>query len=145
MAVAADQVLTVGELMEVLSSLGISHPELEARLRTLLGRREARYCMGRVVLDTATCQASVHGLRLDLTRREAALLEELLRIPGQVISKERLESRLYALEDSGSTNALEAAVSRLRRKLVAMNAALRIETRWGIGYCLTEVVPDEVL
>jgi two-component system response regulator QseB len=145
MAVKADQVLTVRQLLEVLGSLGISHPGLEARLRSVLCRQGARYSVGQVVFDTTTREVSVHGQRLDLTRREAALLEEFLRVPGKVLAKERLEDRLYALEDSGSTNALEAAVSRLRRKLASVNAALRIETRWGIGYCLTEVAPDDML
>ncbi|HEX8755365.1 MAG TPA: helix-turn-helix domain-containing protein, partial [Steroidobacteraceae bacterium] len=53
-----------------------------------------------------------------------------------VITKDRLEDRLYALEDAGSANALEAAVSRLRRKLAAARASLQIETKWGIGYRL---------
>jgi DNA-binding response OmpR family regulator len=64
------------------------------------------------------------------------LLEELIRVPGQVITKDRLEDRLYALEDTGSANALEAAVSRLRRKLAAARTDLQIETKWGIGYRL---------
>ena len=59
-------------------------------------------------------------------------------MPGQVITKDRLEDRLYAMEDAGSANALEAAVSRLRRKLAQAHAAVSIETKWGIGYRLTE-------
>ncbi len=121
--------------------------EVLARLRTALrptgSRREATYSLGGIVFDTVTRQALARGRRMDLTRREAALLEEFLRVPGQVITKALLEDRLYALEDSGSLNALEAAVSRLRRKLVAVNAALRIETKWGIGYRLVEATPDE--
>jgi two-component system response regulator QseB len=141
MAVEPDQVLTVRELLEVLSSLSISHPQLEARLHAVL-RRPRRLALGGIVFDTATRQASAHGCPLDLTRREAALLEEFLRAPRQVLTKDRLGDRLYGLEDSGSTNALEAAVSRLRRKLAAAAVSLRIETRWGIGYCLTEVAPE---
>src|SRR3984957_678343 len=121
--------------------------EVVARLRAALrptgSRREATYSLGGIVFDTVTRQALARGLRMDLTRREAALLEEFLRVPGQVITKALLEDRLYALEDSGSINALEAAVSRLRRKLAAVNAALRIETKWGIGYRLVEAAPDE--
>jgi two-component system OmpR family response regulator len=116
--------------------------ELEARLRAVLRRvgtrRETRYSLGGVTFDTVTREASAFGKPLELTRREAALLEELLRVPGQVITKDRLEDRLYALEDAGSTNALEAAVSRLRRKLANAQAALSIETKWGIGYRLVE-------
>jgi two-component system response regulator QseB len=116
--------------------------ELEARLRAVLrrpGRRQATsYAAGRVHFDTASREARVDGLAIELTRREAALLEEFLRAPGQVIAKDVLEERLYSLDEAGSTNALEAAVSRLRRKLAAARAALEIETKWGIGYRLTE-------
>jgi two-component system response regulator QseB len=121
--------------------------ELEARLRAVLRRSGNRhgktYCLGEIVFDTVTREAVARGRRIDLTRREAALLEELLRVPGQVITKDLLEDRLYALEDSGSTNALEAAVSRLRRKLAAAGVALQIETKWGIGYRLVEAMAIE--
>lgn len=114
--------------------------ELEARLRAVLRRagnpRDTLYSLGGVAFDTVTREATACGKSLDLTRREAALLEELMRTPGQVITKDRLEDRLYALEDAGSANALEAAVSRLRRKLAAAHAPLQIETQWGIGYRL---------
>lgn len=116
--------------------------ELEARLRAVLrrpGRRdEATYSRGGVTFDPLSREASVSGVPLALTRREAALLEELLRAPGQVIAKDILEERLYALDDAGSSNALEAAMSRLRRKLAGARAQLRIETQWGIGYRLIE-------
>ncbi len=117
--------------------------EVEARLRAVLrrpGRRpDAVYSRGGVTFDSFSREASVNGAALALTRREAALLEELLRAsPGQVTPKDVLEERLYALDDAGSANALEAAMSRLRRKLGAARAALRIETQWGIGYRLVE-------
>lgn len=121
--------------------------ELEARLRAVLRRtgssRGTAYSLGGVTFDTVTRVAAAFGRSLDLTRREAALLEELIRVPGQVITKDRLEDRLYALEDAGSANALEAAVSRLRRKLAAARAALQIETKWGIGYRLIAGPPPE--
>jgi DNA-binding response OmpR family regulator len=120
--------------------------ELEARLRAVLRRsgnvRGTTYSLGGVTFDTVTREATAFGKSLELTRRESALLEELMRVPGQVITKDRLEDRLYALEDSGSSNALEAAVSRLRRKLAGARASLSIETKWGIGYRLIEGMPD---
>lgn len=116
--------------------------EFEARLRAVLrrpGRRRGMaYTLGGVSFDTVSREAFVGETMLDLTRREAALLEELLRAPGQVIAKDLLEERLYALDEAGSANALEAAVSRLRRKLTSARATLRIETKWGIGYRLVE-------
>jgi len=116
--------------------------ELEARLRAVLrrpGPRRGRvYTLGPLSFDTVSREARVGAAPLDLTRREAALLEELLRSPGQVIAKDLLEDRLYALDEAGSANALEAAVSRLRKKLAAASAVLRIETKRGIGYRLSE-------
>ena len=116
--------------------------ELEARLRAVLrrpGPRRGRvYALGSLSFDTVSRAAYVGEAALDLTRREAAVLEELLRAPGQVIAKDLLEDRLYAFDDAGSANALEAAVSRLRKKLTAANGALRIETKRGIGYRLTD-------
>lgn len=116
--------------------------ELDARLRAVLrrpGPRRGRvYALGPLSFDTVSRVAQVDGTALDLTRREAALLEELLRASGQVIAKDLLEDRLYALEDAGSANALEAAVSRLRKKLTAASPGLRIETKRGIGYRLIQ-------
>lgn len=116
--------------------------ELDARLRAVLrrpGPRRGRvYALGPLSFDTVSRAAQVDGSALDLTRREGALLEELLRAPGQVVAKDLLEDRLYALEDAGSANALEAAVSRLRKKLTAASPVLRIETKRGIGYRLVQ-------
>jgi DNA-binding response OmpR family regulator len=114
--------------------------ELEARLRAVLRRPGARqntvYTAGKLHFDTASREALVDGAPMALTRREAALLEEFLRVPGRVVPKDTLEERLYALDDAGSANALEAAVSRLRRKLSSVSSGLQIETQWGIGYRL---------
>ena len=116
--------------------------ELEARLRAVLrrpGPRQGRvYRLGRLGFDTVSRDAMVGASRVDLTRREAAVLEELLRVARQVIAKDILEDRLYALHESGSANAVEAAVSRLRRKLEAAGAGVRIDAKRGIGYRLAE-------
>jgi DNA-binding response OmpR family regulator len=113
-------------------------PELEARLRAILRRPGPRqgklYALGELSFDTVAREARAGGGPIDLTRREAAVLEELMRTAGKVIAKDLLEDRLYALDDAGSANALEAAVSRLRKKLAAAHVAARIETKRGIGY-----------
>ena len=116
--------------------------ELEARLRAVLrrpGPRHGRvYNFGRLAFDTVSREATVGATRLDLTRREAAVLEELLRTAGQVIAKDLLEDRLYAAHETGSANALEAAVSRLRKKLESGRVGLRIDAKRGIGYRIVE-------
>ena len=114
--------------------------ELEARLRAILRRPGAReqvtLTCGAVVFDTTSRQASAHGTSLDLSRRESALLEELLRTPGKVVVKDLLEDRLYSCDEPVSDNALEAVVSRLRKKLASVDAGVRIDTKRGIGYRL---------
>jgi two-component system OmpR family response regulator len=63
-------------------------------------------------------------------------LEELLRRAGRIVVKDTLEHRLYTLDHSVTDNALEAVVSRVRKKLTAANAEVRIETKRGVGYRL---------
>src|SRR5215813_11314946 len=114
--------------------------ELEARLRAVLRRPGVRedivLSYGTLALDTVSREASVKGVLLDLSRREAALLEELLRAAGRIVVKDTLEDRLYALDRSVTDNALEAIVSRLRKKLAAAHAGVRIDTKRGVGYRL---------
>ncbi len=114
--------------------------ELEARLRAVLRRpgmrREAIHLHGDLSFDPASRTAAVDGTRLDLTRREASVLEELIRAAGRIVVKDALEDRLYGFDDDVSGNALEASVSRLRRKLAAAGSVVGIEATRGIGYRL---------
>lgn len=114
--------------------------ELEARLRAVLRRAGARrdviHCYGDVTFDPASRTAAVGDRRLDLTRREASVLEELIRAGGRFVVRDALEDRLYGFDDEVSGNALEASVSRLRRKLVTAGATVTIEAARGIGYRL---------
>jgi two-component system response regulator QseB len=114
--------------------------ELEARLRALLRRPRLRYrpilTRGRLVFDPASRQATVAGRPLELTRRETAVLEELVRSNNKVIVKEVLEEHIYGFDEEVSHNALEATISRLRKKLTTADAGLSIQTKRGIGYLL---------
>jgi two-component system, OmpR family, response regulator QseB len=115
--------------------------ELEARLRAVLRRPGVRedtiLTYGALALDTVSREASVGGIALDLSRREEALLEELLRAAGRIVVKDTLEDRLYTLDQSVTDNALEATVSRVRKKLAAARAGMRIDTKRGVGYRLS--------
>lgn len=114
--------------------------ELDARLRAVLRRpglrRESVYRHGDLTFDPASRTAGVGEASLDLTRREASVLEELIRAAGRIVVKDALEDRLYGFEDDVSGNALEASVSRLRRKLAAAGSVVGIEATRGIGYRL---------
>jgi two-component system, OmpR family, response regulator QseB len=114
--------------------------ELEARLRAVLRRPGTRdeltLCCGGLAFDPASRQTTVGGVVLDLTRRETDLLEQLLRAAGRVVIKDVLEDRLYSFGEPVTTNAVEAAVSRLRKRLANAAGGVRIETMRGIGYRL---------
>jgi len=114
--------------------------ELEARLRAVLRRPGIRddiiLTFGPLALDTVSREVSVRGANLDFSRRETALLEELLRAAGRIVVKDMLADRLYALDRSVTDNAIEAIVSRVRKKLAAAHACVRIDTKRGVGYRL---------
>ena len=112
--------------------------ELESRIRAVLRRPGSRSNLlltcGALVFDPSRRAATVAGTPIDLTKREADLLDALLKAAGQVVIRDVLEERLYSFNEPVTPNALEATVSRLRRRLAG--ACLRIETRRGIGYRL---------
>jgi two-component system response regulator TctD len=109
--------------------------ELEARLRALLrrpaGRTTSMAVHGNLTLDIAGRTAHIGGVPVTLGRREFRLLEILLDRIGSTVSKDRLMSQLFDLDDV-LPNALELLVSRLRRKIAA--ATIDIVTVRGVGY-----------
>lgn len=114
--------------------------ELEARLRAVLRRPGPRadieLNLGRLVFDTLSREAKVEGRPIALRRRETLLLEVLIAAAGRIVVRDVLEERLYGYDQTVTANALEAAVSRLRKGLDDAGAGVRIETRRGIGYLL---------
>ncbi|WP_428375004.1 response regulator transcription factor [Lichenicoccus sp.] len=120
--------------------------EFDARLRSVLRRPGLRRTpvldLGILTFDTEAREARIRGVLLDLSRRELSLLEELARGVGRTVVRDTLEDRLYGLSDVVSGNALEAAVSRLRRHLLrAGGDDIAVETIRGIGYRLVVRTP----
>jgi two-component system, OmpR family, response regulator QseB len=114
--------------------------ELEARLRAVLrrpGNREGpKLACGALLYDAASREVFVRGELIEMSRRESDLLEALLRAAGRVVVRDFLEEQLYSFNEPVTPNALEAVVSRLRRRLTNAGAGVRVETRRGIGYRL---------
>ena len=111
--------------------------ELEARLRALVRRDAARksetITLGSLTYVLKDRSAMLGTLPLDLTRREAALLDALIRHQGQYLSKARLYDTLYGFEDADvGENAIELYIARLRKKFSGSDVA--ITTQRGIGY-----------
>lgn len=115
--------------------------ELIARLHALLRRPETllgkTLQQGNLTFDTATREARVNGLRVDLTPRESSLIETLIRRGNKVVPKLQLETNLYGTSVTLSSNTLEVLVHRLRKKLGAAGSEVNIRTVRGVGYILT--------
>lgn len=114
--------------------------ELLARLRALL-RRPPRtqppvLRLGELTLDPRTRRAHHAGRELDLSPKEYALLEVLLRERGQVLSRTQLFERLYDHGSSASDKVIEVILSTLRSKLARAGAGNPIQTRRGFGYTI---------
>ncbi len=116
--------------------------ELDARVRAVLRRPGMRgsncHVFADLSFETGSRTARVGTQGLELTRRETALLEALIRSGDRIVVRDSLADTLYGFEDDVSANALEATISRLRRKLAAQGAVASIETIRGIGYRLSE-------
>ena len=111
--------------------------EVEARLRAM-GRRtmgaEDLEQVGRLVLNRKQRRIWLNDTDLALPAREFEVLWELMTPPGRVVSKRVLSDKLSGFDEALGDNALEAFISRLRKKLVDSGASIR--TLRGIGYLL---------
>ncbi|MCX7945762.1 MAG: response regulator transcription factor [Hydrogenophilus sp.] len=111
--------------------------ELEARVRALTRRGAAappRVTIGPLTYDLTARRAHLHGIPLDLSARELALLEYLILRPGRLVSKEQLLEHLCGWQEAVSLNAIEVYLHRLRKKLEGSGVIIR--TVRGLGYCL---------
>jgi len=119
----------------------VEMPELVARCRAILRRPGNRAALvlriGALAFDTVARSATLADRPLALGRREAGVLEHLMRGAGRVVPRALLEEAIYALGDEVTPNALEAAVSRLRRALAAVSdTPPAIVTVRGVGWML---------
>lgn len=114
--------------------------ELVARLEALTRRHynqpDPTLKVGPLELDTSAKSATIHGSPVHLTAREYSLLEYLTRRRGQVLNREQIEAHLYAELDGPLSNAVDAAIYSLRRKLEVPGQPSLIQTRRGLGYVL---------
>jgi DNA-binding response OmpR family regulator len=115
--------------------------ELAARLRALVRRAkgvEALTEVGGLRLDRVAGRFFVvsgqESFGMDLPAREHAVLLELMTPPGRVVSKRTLSEKLSSFDEHLGDNALEAFVSRLRKKLVGSGSTIR--TLRGLGYLI---------
>ncbi len=119
--------------------------ELLARLRAL-GRREPRVRVGPLrvadlTLDPATRRVARGGRPVHLTAREYAILELLLRHPGQALTRDQIADRAWELGAEHASNVVDVFVRNLRRKIDDPYEDKLIHTVRGVGYTLR--APDD--
>jgi two-component system, OmpR family, response regulator len=116
--------------------------ELTARIRACVRRPGSGVpkpiVAGALSLDLVTRDVRIAGKSVTLHRRELVLLEALLRRVDCVVSRETLLDEVFSPLDEIQGNTLDAAVSRLRRRLIALDAGVAIHTVRGVGYLATE-------
>jgi DNA-binding response OmpR family regulator len=114
--------------------------ELLARLRALVRRgpseRPPVISVGDVELDPAAHTVTRAGRTVDLSAREFALLEFLMRHPGEVLSRTRILEQVWDYSYSGFSNVVDVYVAYLRRKLERPFGRPLIRTVRGVGYAL---------
>lgn len=110
--------------------------ELIVRVRALVrraaGRASATIVCGRLTLDTRRMSATLDGKPVSLSPLEFRFFDYLAHQGDRAVSAGELAEHLYGAAESGDTNAIEALVTRLRRKL----GADVVQTRRGFGYVL---------
>jgi DNA-binding response OmpR family regulator len=116
--------------------------ELLARIRALLRRpRQTAPNLlhaGNIALDTTAQTLTVDGKPVEPSRLELRVLAALLTHRGRLLARERLEQAVYSMEAEVTPNAIEVAVSPLRRRLESHGATVTITAMRGLGYILAE-------
>lgn len=108
--------------------------ELKARVRALARRQTGQVDtiveFQQITIDTVSRQVHYQEQTIELSRREYALLTELIAHPGRIFSKEKLEDSLYGWDLAVGSNSIEVHVHHLRKKLYPE----LIKTVRGVGY-----------
>lgn len=108
--------------------------ELCARLRALTRRSKGLSQQlikhKDIIIDSSAHSVTVNDKNIELSRREFALLEELVSSAGRVLSRAFLEEKLYSWDNEVDSNAIEVYIHHLRKKF----GSELIKTIRGVGY-----------
>ena len=120
-----------------------SFDELLARVRALLRRprqiADPMLSAGNIRLDTAALTLWVNDQPVETPRRELGVLAALMRSQGRLLPRQKLTDSVYSFDNEVTPNAIEAAVSRLRRRLEAHGANVTVTAMRGLGYILAPI------
>ncbi|NTA40194.1 response regulator transcription factor [Agrobacterium salinitolerans] len=116
--------------------------ELMARVRAVL-RRPANLAepvvpLGRMTIDPLNLSVALDAAPFDLPRRELLVLVALAKRKGKTVLRSTLEAAVYNYEEEIQSNALDAHISRLRKRLLEPGAGIAIHSIRGVGYLLKD-------
>jgi len=117
-----------------------SMDEVVARVRALVrrvtGETITLYKVGDLMMNLVTREVLRGTRRISLTAREFRLLEHLMRLPGQVVTRTQLIERVWEYHFDPGTNLVDVYIQRLRRKIDDGEEVKLIQTVRGVGYCV---------
>jgi DNA-binding response OmpR family regulator len=113
-------------------------PELLARVRALLRRPPLQMGttlqVGDLFMDTTRREVSRAGQTIDLTPREYAVLEYLMRHPNQVLTRDQIAEHVWNFDFYNESNVVDVYIGYLRRKIDQGQDVSLIQTVRGVGY-----------
>jgi DNA-binding response OmpR family regulator len=122
-------------------------PELLARIRALLRRPPLQagnvLSLGDLEMNISTREVRRAGDRIELSPREFALLELLLRHPKQALTRTQILEHVWDFDYYSDTNVVDVYIGYLRRKIDHAYSSPLIKTVRGVGYRISEEAEDE--
>lgn len=118
--------------------------ELLARVRALSRRSlqispDTLIKAGMLCLNVQQLEVTCNDTKIKLTRKEAQLLELLMRNKNLVLQKELIFDRIWGFEQNADISIVELYIYYLRKKIVFLNYGTSLETIRSVGYCLKEI------
>lgn len=124
-----------------------SFDELAARLRSILRRsspeKSTKLRSGDLILDTVSHLAYRQGREIELTTKEYALLEYMLRNKNRILSRSTITQHVWKHNFDPESNIIDVYIKRLRSKIEKSGEKPLIQSIRGVGYRLREVTSEE--
>lgn len=124
-----------------------SFEELAARLRSILRRsspeKTTKLTCGDLTLDTVSHLAFRFGKEIELTTKEYALLEYLMRNKNRILSRSTITQHVWKHNFDPESNIIDVYIKRLRSKIESDTSKQLIQSIRGVGYRMREVNEEE--
>ena len=116
--------------------------ELLARVRAMMRKRSGHktsvITIGDLKIDTGSHEVTRGDRSIELSSREYSILEYMAMHPGQVLSREQIETHVWNFDYSGGSNVVDVYISYLRKKIDGKENMKLIRTVWGTGWMIKE-------